>query len=218
MEVQIDKQLKDICNVNIGCIYYKTCVIKTNNELWDYINNIVIDKIQKRFTLENLTEHKNIRTSREAYKSLGKEPSRYRVSSEALIRRILQGKGLYKINNVVDTNNLISIETGYSVGSYDLEKLQGGINFRIGKDREKYQGIGKEMINIEKLPVFADDIGAYGSPTSDSTRAMITEKSKEILTVLISFNGIEGLEESVDLAKKYLTKFANAENISSIII
>lgn len=218
MEVQIDKQLKDSCNVNIGCIYYKTCVIKTNNELWDYINNIVIDKIQKRFTLENLTEHKNIRTSREAYKSLGKEPSRYRVSSEALIRRILQGKGLYKINNVVDTNNLISIETGYSVGSYDLEKLQGGINFRIGKDREKYQGIGKEMINIEKLPVFADDIGAYGSPTSDSTRAMITEKSKEILTVLISFNGIEGLEESVDLAKKYLTKFANAENISSIII
>ena len=59
---------------------------------------------------------------------MGKEPSRYRVSSEALIRRILQGKGLYRINNVVDTNNLISIETGYSVGSYDLENLHGNIN------------------------------------------------------------------------------------------
>ncbi len=218
MEVQIDKQLKESCNANIGCIFYKTCVIKTNNELWDYIDNNVIDKIKKTFTLENLTEQINIKTSRRAYKSLGKEPSRYRVSSEALIRRILQGKGLYKINNVVDTNNLISIETGYSVGSYDLEKLQGSINFRIGKDGEKYQGIGKEMINIEKLPVFADDIGAYGSPTSDSTRAMITEETKEILTVLISFNGIKGLEKSVDLAKKYLAKFANAEDISSIII
>lgn len=74
------------------------------------------------------------------------------------------------------------------------------------------------MVNIEKLPVFVDDIGAYGSPTSDSTRAMITEKSKEILTVLISFNGIKGLEESVYIAKRYLTKFANAENICSIII
>ena len=135
-----------------------------------------------------------------------------------LIRRILQGKGLYRINNVVDTNNLISIETGYSVGSYDLENLHGNINFRIGNIGEKYQGIGKEMINIENLPVFADDFGAYGSPTSDSTRAMITEKSKDILTVLISFNGIEGLEKSIDIAKKYLTKYAGAEDIQSIIV
>ncbi len=218
MKVQIDKRLKDDCNVNLGCIFYKTNVIKTNKELWDYIENEIIDNIQKTFTLENLTDQINIKTSREAYKVLGKEPSRYRVSSEALIRRILQGKGLYKINNVVDTNNLISIETGYSVGSYDLGNLQGSINFRIGKEGEKYQGIGKEMINIEKLPVFADNLGAYGSPTSDSTRAMITEKSKEILTVLISFNGIEGLKKSVDVAKKYLTKYANAEDISSIIV
>ncbi len=218
MEIQIDKQLKDSCNVNLGCIFYRTNVIKTNKELWDYIENEIIAKIQKTFTLENITEQINIKTSREAYKILGKEPSRYRVSSEALIRRILQGKGLYKINNVVDTNNLISIETGYSVGSYDLENLQGNIKFRIGKEGERYQGIGKEMVNIENLPVFIDDLGAYGSPTSDSTRAMITEKSKEILTILISFNGRKNLEKSVDVAKKYLTKYANAENISSIIV
>ena len=218
MEVLIDKQLKEECNVNLGCIFYKTNVIKTNKELWEYIEKEVINNIQEMFTLENLTEQINIKTSRKAYKALGKEPSRYRVSSEALIRRILQGKGLYRINNVVDTNNLISIETGYSVGSYDLENLHGNINFRIGNIGEKYQGIGKEMINIENLPVFADDFGAYGSPTSDSTRAMITEKSKDILTVLISFNGMEGLEKSIDIAKKYLTKYANAEDIRSIIV
>ena len=101
--------------------------LKQIKELWNYIDNQIVTNIQKTFTLENLTEQINIKTSREAYKILGKEPSRYRVSSEALIRRILQGKGLYKINNVVDTNNLISIETGYSVGSYDLENLQGSI-------------------------------------------------------------------------------------------
>ena len=218
MEVLIDKQLKEECNVNLGCIFYKTNVIKTNKELWEYIEKEVINNVKEMFNLENLTEQINIKTSRKAYKALGKEPSRYRVSSEALIRRILQGKGLYRINNVVDTNNLISIETGYSVGSYDLENLHGNINFRIGNIGEKYQGIGKEMINIENLPVFADDFGAYGSPTSDSTRAMITEKSKDILTVLISFNGMEGLEKSIDIAKKYLTKYADAEDIRSIIV
>lgn len=218
MEVLIDKQLKEECNVNLGCIFYKTNVIKTNKELWEYIEKEVINNVKEMFNLENLTEQINIKTSRKAYKALGKEPSRYRVSSEALIRRILQGKGLYRINNVVDTNNLISIETGYSVGSYDLENLHGNINFRIGNIGEKYQGIGKEMINIENLPVFADDFGAYGSPTSDSTRAMITENSKYILTVLISFNGIEELEKSIDIAKKYLTKYAGAEDIQSIIV
>ena len=210
--------MKEECNVNLGCIFYKTNVIKTNKELWEHIEKEVINNVKEMFNLENLTEQINIKTSRKAYKALGKEPSRYRVSSEALIRRILQGKGLYRINNVVDTNNLISIETGYSVGSYDLENLHGNINFRIGNIGEKYQGIRKEMINIENLPVFADDLGAYGNPTSDSTRAMITENSKYILTVLISFNGIEELEKSIDIAKKYLTKYAGAEDIRSIII
>ena len=126
MEIIIDNNLQDRCNVNLGCIFYNTSVEK-NNELWTYIDNIVIENIKKEYTLDNLTEQINIKASRQAYKQLGKEPSRYRVSSEALIRRILQNKGLYKINNVVDTNNLISIETGYSVGSYDLEKIQGDI-------------------------------------------------------------------------------------------
>ena len=218
MEININQNLKNSCNVNIGCIFYDTCVEKNNSELWEYIDGKVINNVKQLYNLDNLVDQININTSRQAYKNLGKEPSRYRVSSEALIRRILQGKGLYKINNVVDTNNLISIETGYSVGSYDLEKIQGNINFRIGLEGEQYQGIGKEMINIEKLPVFADDIGAYGSPTSDSIRTMITENSKTILTVLISFNGKNGLEESIELAKKYLTKYANAKNIHSIII
>lgn len=218
MKIQIDKNFKDKCNINLGCIFYKTDVVNNNNELWNYIENEVIYKIRNNFTLENLTEQINIKTSREAYKKLGKEPSRYRVSSESLIRRILQGKDLYKINNVVDTNNLISIETGYSVGSYDLEMVQGDISFRTGKEGEKYQGIGKELINLENLPVFADEIGSFGSPTSDSTRTMITEKSKNILTILISFNGINELEKSLSLAQLYLEKYAGAKNIYSIIV
>lgn len=217
-EMQVEQNLKKKCNINLGCIFYNTDVIKNNKNLWEHIENKSILEIKNEYTLENLKSQINIKTSREAYLTLGKEPSRYRVSSEALIRRILQGKGLYKINNVVDTNNLISIETGYSVGSYDLQNLKGNIQLRIGKKGESYKGIGKETINVENLPVFADELGAFGSPTSDSTRAMITGASKEILTVLISFNGTVGLEKSVDLAKSYLQKYANAQNITSVIV
>lgn len=80
------------------------------------------------------------------------------------------------------------------------------------------QGIGKDVINIENLPVFADDLGAYGSPTSDSIRAMIKENLKKILTILISFNGETNLKESIELAENYLQKYAKAENIESFIV
>ena len=215
--VTIDKSLSEL-NIALGCLFYKADVVKTNSELWNHIENTTIPQIQEQYTLENLTEQINIKTSRQAYKNLGKEPSRYRVSSEALIRRILQGKGLYKINSVVDTNNLISIETGYSCGSYDLANLQDDLTFRIGKTGESYKGIGKEEINIENLPVFSDSIGAFSSPTSDSERAMITLDSKDILTILISFDGITGLADHIEKARKYLEKFVGATEIDVMTV
>lgn len=218
MNITIDSELKSKCKASLGCLSYQADVKKEDEELWKYIDSFLIPQIEKEFTLESLSKQMNIAASREAYKNLGKEPSRYRVSSEALIRRILQGKGLYHINTVVDTNNLISIETGYSVGSYDLDHLEGDICFRKGNEREEYQGIGKGMINIANLPVFVDEKGPYGSPTSDSTRAMIQETSKRILTILISFRGKEGLEEAVEKAKGYLQRYANATDIQTLIV
>lgn len=218
-EIKINEELYKICkNINLGCIYYNTKVESSDKEFWDYLDSKVITNIQNTISLENLSEQSNIKESREAYKNIGKDPSRYRISSEALIRRILQGKGLYKINNVVDVNNLISIESKYSVGSYDIEKLGDNLEFRIGKTNEQYKGIGKEFINIENLPVFSDKTGAYGSPTSDSERAMITSNSKEILTVIISFSGKNGLEETIKKATEDLIKFANAKNVVTKIV
>jgi len=55
---------------------------------------------------------------------IGKDPSPYRPSQEALLRGVLQGKGLFKINTVVDANNLISFRSQHSVGSYDLDQVK----------------------------------------------------------------------------------------------
>ena len=217
--MKISKQLTDInSNVALLCFKYQVDVTRDCAALWAYINNEIISKIERDYSIETLTEQKEIRSARETYRAIGKDPSRYRVSSEALIRRILQGKGLYKVNNVVDCNNLISIQTGLSCGSYDVDKLVGELTFRIGNNGESYQGIGKDEINIEHLPVFADSQGAYGSPTSDSRRAMITENTKNVMTVLISFSGVDILNEYHDIAKNYLIKFLNAKNVESILV
>ncbi len=184
--------------------------------MWKEISE-AIKNVELNMTLEDISKEKNINDSRNLYKKIGKDPHRYRISSEALIRRILQGKGLYRINNIVDANNLISINSKLSVGSYNVDRLGDSLSFRIGKKDESYKGIGKDIINTENLPVFSDEFGAYGSPTSDYEKAMITNDTKNILTVLIAFSDAAKLDEHINNAVEILRKYVGAKNIEHYI-
>lgn len=216
-KITISNELLKICpNIQLGCIQYSAEVEKGSKELWKEIDK-VIKKLEKSMTVEDIAKEKNVKDSRELYKKIGKDPHRYRISSEALLRRILQGKGLYKINNIVDANNLISINSKLSVGSYDIDKLGEELTFRIGKKEETYKGIGKDTVNTENLPVFSDEFGAYGSPTSDSEKAMITNETKNILTVLIAFSDEANLEYHINNAIEILKNYVGAKNIEFYI-
>ena len=186
--------------------------------MWEYLKKDILKKVKDEIFDYGINEIPGIKESRAAYKAFGKDPSRYRVSSEALIRRIGQGKGLYEVNTVVDVNNLISIESGFSAGSYDADKIGEELTFRIGLPGETYKGIGKNEINIEALPVLADEEGAIGSSTSDSERAMITEEAQEVLTLVYCFSENGDLKKVLEKGKEYLEKYAGAEEIESWIV
>lgn len=214
----IDTEMKRIWPaVRVGCFQYKAEVKKKNEDMWGYLKKDIFKKTKDAIFDYGVNEIPNIRESRMAYKAFGKDPSRYRVSSEALIRRIGQGKGLYEVNTVVDVNNLISIESGFSAGSYDAEKIEDELVFRVGREGETYKGIGKEEIKIDALPVLADEKGAVGSSTSDSERAMITEDTKEILTLIYSFSDNRDLEKAMEYGRRYLEKYAGAQDIETWI-
>lgn len=213
-QLTIDEEMKKLWPaVRVGCFQYKTEVEKKNEEMWKYLKKDIFKKAKDAIFDHGVSDIPNIKESRDAYRAFGKDPSRYRVSSEALIRRIGQGKGLYEVNTVVDTNNLISIESGFSVGSYDADKIEDSLIFRVGRDGETYEGIGKDAVNIANLPVLADERGAVGSSTSDSRRAMITEETKEVLTLIYSFSGNQDLEAALVYGKAYLEKYAGAKEI-----
>jgi DNA/RNA-binding domain of Phe-tRNA-synthetase-like protein len=140
-----------------------------------------------------------VAATRAAYKALGKDPARYRPAAEALLRRVAQGKGLFRVNTVVEVNNLLSLETGFSIGTYDLGKLQPPLVFRPSRPGEAYEGIGRGPLNLEGLPVFADTLGPFGSPTSDSARSMVDSATTRILMVLIGFAPV--MVEAVHLVR-----------------
>lgn len=166
-----------------------------------------------------VAEVPEIAATRRAYKALGKDPARYRPSAEALMRRLVQGKGLFHINNVVDVNNLVSLETGYSIGAYDRDRLAPPVVFRSGREGESYAAIGRGPINLAGLPLFADAEGAFGSPTSDSERTMITGQTTHLLMVLIGFEAsAEAMQAAVETAVERLRRFCAARHVETAIV
>src|SRR5579863_1359530 len=187
--VSIDSELKAKCpRVALACVTAEVLAGATPAGL-DQELRACEEKILKLAEPKAVLEAGAILATRAAYKALGKDPARYRGSAEALLRRVIAGKGLPRINNVVDVINLVSVESRMPVGLYDLEHVQGDIVFRAGRAGETYKGIGKYDLNLEGLPVFCDALGPHGSPTSDSERTMVTEATKKILAIIISFGG-----------------------------
>jgi DNA/RNA-binding domain of Phe-tRNA-synthetase-like protein len=218
MVITIDKSLKEIApQLSLGIITANVKTSPNNSALW-----VKIEKscavISAKYKIEQVNQMPRIQELRSIYKFLGKDPSRYRGSSEALIRRVLQGKGLYKVNTIVDINNLVSLETLFSMGSYDLEKIELPFAFRIGLPDEMYKGIGKDIINITNLPVFTDKQGPFGSPTSDSERAMITEQTSNLMMIVISFSGCDHIQTALERAVLLLETFASASQIVTVVI
>lgn len=203
-------------NVAVGWITAAVSVTEYDADLWNEI-----EAAASRFRGMTMTDARKfppIKALRDAYKTLGNDPTRYRGSNEALVRRITQGKDLYQVNTVVDINNLVTLETLYSAGTFDLDHLQPPITFRIGQPGECYSGIGRGEIRLEGLPVFADLVGPVGSTTSDSERAMIQLKTKRTLMVIISFGGRDRLDEAVDRAVGLLGRYAGATDVETGVV
>jgi DNA/RNA-binding domain of Phe-tRNA-synthetase-like protein len=218
LEVYISDELKSIwSDVALGCIEAEVKIRQYDSMLWEEIKKYC-KQLKEQIIFKRISSLPNNKESREAYRRFGKDPTRYRLSSESLLRRILKNKGLYQINNIVDLNNLLSMTSFYSVGTYDIEKLKPPIIFRVGKKNEDYIGIGRGALNIEDLPVLSDQISAFGSATSDSERTMITKDTKKILMNIISFNGSKNLSKYIEYGKNLLEKYADSRNIESKII
>lgn len=122
--------------------------------------------------------------TRAMYRRLGIDPTRTRPSSEALLRRLRKGDRLPSINNLVDVVNWCSVESQVPFGLYDRQSIGADLTVRLGQEGEGYDGIRKDRVNVAGRLVVADAEGAFGNPTSDSARAMITDATRAVLVVL----------------------------------
>jgi DNA/RNA-binding domain of Phe-tRNA-synthetase-like protein len=179
MEISIAPDI----SLKLGYLELRDCQVSASPDALLRSYDEVANTARERFAGAALGEHPVAGGVRKLFKSVGIDPSRYRPSGEALVRRIIKGQGLYHINCIVDINNICSIESLFPLGAYDRANIDGKVTIRLGTDDEVYRGIGKE-INIAGKLVSADAHGAFGSPIADSDRTKITEETRDVLILL----------------------------------
>lgn len=213
VQISIDEEIQDLLpDLRLGCIQAEVKASEKNLELIEDMHKLS-EILESELEMEDISSHPIIQQTRQAYLKLGKKPGRYRPSAEALRRRVVNKKGLYQINNLVDLINLCSLRSGFSIGGYDIEAIRGELSLSRGTTDDHYEAIGRGILNIENLPVLRDTLGALGSPTSDSERTKVQLSTERLLMVYFDFSSDELLSEEMALAVENLHQYADAGEV-----
>ena len=213
MNIIVSEEIKSVCPEFVGaCVEAMVVNTPYSEALWQEIQALE-QKFRNELTPDSLKEIPSILATRRVYKACGKDPSRYRPASEALIRRMLQGKELYQKDTLVDLVNLASIAYGYSIGGFDADRFVGDtLMLGIGREGEPYEGIGRGLINIHGLPVYRDAEGGVGTPTSDNERTKMTLDTRHLVVLINGYDGNrQRVTENAEYIQALLRKYCESD-------
>ena len=219
LNLTVDPRITAACpKLKIGLVRATVVNAPTCDELWTELERAAAD-VARDYELLAINQRPAIAATRRLYKSLGKDPGRYRVASEALCRRIVRGLGLYRLTTLIDVVNLVSIVSGYPISGLDADKIVGDtLHLGVGHEGEIYNGIGRGPLNIAGMPVYRDAIGGIATPTSDEERTKFTEATTHVQININAF-GIEmPLEEAVTWTVSLLERYAQATEVETAIV
>ena len=218
IHVSISEEIAKACpDLHVAVVECSVVNTVSDEQLWKEITEVETH-IRTTCKLEDINKFPPIKATRQAYKRLGKDPNRYRPSAEALRRRILRELPLYKIDTLVDIINLLSIQSGYSIGGFDAGKIDGDLVLGVGREGEIYHGIGRGELNIAGLPVYRDNQGGVGTPTSDEERTKIDMNTGKLLMIINGYSGKDGLQEALTYGVSLLTRYVSTTNLEMELI
>ena len=213
MKITVDKSISDLLpDFNTLAFIMDVEIKESSDELKGMLKELELEVQKMCPTLEDVLKVPLIDEARNAYRTLGKDPSRYKVASESLLRRIVKDRGLYLINNAVDAGNALSIILKRNTAVLDYDKIVGDVVIRKGRTDDLFFCIGRGKLNVSNIPVYVDEVGPFGSSTSDSERTMITNKTKKLLVFVVCFSYTE-VDKAIEITKEIYEKYVNAKNI-----
>ncbi|RAS72791.1 B3/B4 domain-containing protein [Priestia endophytica] len=220
-EVNIDSSISKVSSAtSLGIITYKVQKLteSSNNfkEKFASLKEILIDK----YSTIKVTEQDEVKAWREFLKQLKIDPSRYKVSSEALIKRTISDKPLFWVNGAVDVNNFLSVLHVTPMGIYDMNHIQGSISYGLDSNEASYDALNGRIVSMKGKPHLSDELSGFGSPIVDSQRTKVTIESKNLMHVLYFHPGISQDEKImiIDKTTKTFSEELGAEVTSNNVI
>jgi DNA/RNA-binding domain of Phe-tRNA-synthetase-like protein len=208
MNIEISNSIKEACpHLALAIITCEVTNPETSTALWSELED-EIQRFRETYTLEDINKRSTIAATRSIYKSLGKDPNRYRPSAEALCRRIIRDIPIYKVSTLVDIINLVSIRSGFSIGGFDANLIQGDLKLDAGTASDDFEAIGRGKLNVEGLPLYKDRVGGIGTPTSDNERTKLSSDTMQLLVIINGYSGEKGLMEAANHTIQLLEKYA----------
>ncbi len=161
--------------------------------------------VKDRFATKKLIDVKRVSSIRSLFRRAGCDPTRYRPSSEALLRRVLKGQNLPRIHPFVDLNNLLSMELLAPCCVLDLGDIEPPFVFRAGTQGERMMSMRGD-IDLRGKPLLADSQGPFGTPITDSERVRVASSTHRTWLVTYLPSQGDGGEESLDVLAGLLEK------------
>jgi DNA/RNA-binding domain of Phe-tRNA-synthetase-like protein len=185
MKVCIDSAVAGrLPRFSLGVLHYIGAALSDSPKMLQGRINLFVESLRAQHEPANISELEGVREWRAAFKKLGIDPSRYRPSSEALLRRLLQGNPFFWINSAVDVNNFLSVHYALPYGIYDADKLAAPITCRLGGENDAYEGLNGREVQMNGKLLVADTNGAFGSPIVDSVRTSVTSETTNLLQII----------------------------------
>lgn len=148
------------------------------------------------FTLENLSSDPKVAAVRSLFRAAGCDPTRYRPSSEALIRRVLKGEDLPAIHPVVDLNNSLSVVLAVPCCAAAEGSFSSPVVLRAGRAGESYESL-RGPFNLEGKPLLADGEGPFGTPITDSQRVKMKDRDRRAWMVAYLPRGVSSADRAL---------------------
>jgi len=217
MSLKIDSKLKTrFPDLNVLTHHIKGVhVQKRDNELENFKVE-VMRQIRDDYSLDSVKDHPTFRAYRDFFWSIKIDPTKIRPAAEALIRRIIAGKTLPRINTLVDAYNLASIKSRIALATFDADKLEGDLLMRFAEEGERFYGIGmKKPLILKGGEIVVSDekklVAIY--PYRDADNTKVTEKTENVTIVVCGVPGIpkRDLENASQVAVEYINRFCGGE-------
>jgi DNA/RNA-binding domain of Phe-tRNA-synthetase-like protein len=201
IQFSLDTEMSSkIPQLHVGLLQYKKTTVSESPQMLQGRIELFQESLCLDYSLDELAQIPQVNYYRSCFKKLGIDHKRYRPSSEALLRRVLQGKSLPSIHSAADVNNFFSLRYIVPCGLYDLDKIEGHtITMRLGNQDESYLSLTGRETSASGKWVTADDIGPFGGPIVDSERTKVTLDSKNIVHIIYMPETINNVSEGEQL-------------------